>query len=1507
MASEVRVDVTLIKQMSDSMFQCTLAPCNSEAILHVPGKIAGVVRRCSSLTLMNPRISCIETRVHVTASIDGEGRVYCHPSACRGPMKCAELFGGIGGWSAAMNLWNSKPAVVVEIDPLTAAICAKNVNAPVVTIEEFLERAIAGTADQTVVVCGDAGDPRLWMGLSLINVAYILASPPCQSWSTAGRCGGLQSIDGSIFSTTLKHAGTCRIHAYMAENVPGLARHSDYNQLVSEAAMHGMRVVIQGIFKCQRVLPVYRDRWLATFIHVSITIDPPLIHRASSLSFICPEFQCPEPGPTLASAHALFEQMPDDHRHVLTPDDDAMNMLSNQKFLPQTWSAVANPSDPKCVLNSRCIAANSKLSGIMARYGNQHKLPQEHLENKGLYTVLFDDHGFVRYFSPWEIIAALGFPQGTALDATIEQAFLQSGNAISVAHAWLQIAKTHILLDALSPFQMEKSFREGVIEMQNQAIKLQGMTPVVVGHFCILVPIDNGPETTHADEPAEKRLKVGDIPPTVPFVVEQTAIGTANLPFDVDFHVDGPNAQSSKHAFTRGGVAFLIHAQKNWMCFVHGDPVSKLGDLIVRALPHARPVHFESFTCNSQEVGWDSMLQCAPPAHVHFQPKNFTVACTFQDKSRVLLKGDVTWTVETALSFLASHIRCNVLSLSLQQGKIFTKACDFLAEYESHEFDVGFKMFMPGYVSFMPPEKDTQIAVEPLPTGFKRFVAAHPQAKVTRTVCIEQDKPIAEVAKLLFPNLTASLAWSLMMNGVILEPSTRASEIHAFTIDWHSYKPLAPTEVEAAQCSAPIDSAAMQVDCTLMPSRWMRSPFSCKPNIVKVRETLSVKQAAASYVAFARTDMTIMCMNGSAILDPNECFRDIPCHAVISFKVAPLKGGGKGADQLKTKIKHVLEQHGVNKDASQTRTDMFLSKADEETLNKVVNTDDITFWKNMKDEANRVHFRLVYRNELQNLKQNERSKPPDRSQKKQAKQPREAFVANPSNIKIDFSHFRCDDEAIEQIDAARFGPDQRGMAVMTCKDANRLSHSYPHAISPEPLAILVVGRNFEATDEVFTLPAYGKDDDPIIIHAALRQFGDQAIEFKPTVPSMQVGSSASTVLEIYIHKNEVGNWRECSVPLHYLGVHVSAVRGSSLLAQWAWKTYSAERQPAAFKEASYWRGFVRVYDEILDSVLTRSGTSGIYMIPKGPDRKHDERFAIITMPDHSLQEVQKKAATSDKSLGIVRVRDQFAIRCRRDNAPCLRALLLPEAAYVASDNFASDEKLWILRNVPTEIGKVGLQQALTQSQWDAHPIRAQGPDRWLVASKVAPPCRHLCINNAFVLVEATKRTHEGPALTMVAKQVKVETVVNTNAMGGVQVATTSRYQEMKAEMSEQFEAKLAEANNRIEQMSNVLHQVQSMHQDAQAEIAQLREEQSFARQKIQEVESSVVQSGQSVIKNMQDMFSQMQQTLESSMKASIESSVKNLTADKTMDFDPEKRARTDSTENKADPFSVRAS
>ena len=145
----------------------------------------------------------------------------------------------------------------------------------------------------------------------------------------------------------------------------------------------------------------------------------------------------------------------------------------------------------------------------------------------------------------------------------------------------------------------------------------------------------------------------------------------------------------------------------------------------------------------------------------------------------------------------------------------------------------------------------------------------------------------------------------------------------------------------------------------------------------------------------------------------------------------------------------------------------------------------------------------------------------------------------------------------------------------------------------------------------------------------------------------------------------------------------------------------------------------------------------------------------------------------ERALGVVRLRDQLGIRCRREHAAALRAALLPESAFVADEGIGSEETVWILKHIPSEVGKDGVQKALQQSGWEAKPIRAQGQDRWLAAARVEPPHKHFCINGSFVLVEPLRNSKESTGISITAKQVRVDTVM-CPAQNGGHVATPTR-------------------------------------------------------------------------------------------------------------------------------------
>ena len=1468
-----KLDITFDAVVSSGVFKITVVPCQTKAVLHIPVEYHDFLIAAKTATLLEFEVFMKGTDLHVSILPDKGGRLFVHYHEGRGSPKLIELFGGISGWGYAASKCGFPISVVVECHLPTAKACSLAMDCQIFEPADFLEAVRDGRVLKPCVVHGDATDSLLWMAFSLLNVAFVACSPPCQPWSTSGAEAGLSVDDGKCFSKVLERAGQCRVIALVAENVPGISKHRDFQTLIAGAQLDGMKVVCQGVFGCHRVAPLIRDRWLAVFVHASVSLDREAVQKASQLSFASDVFGASAPGPTMASADVLLKHLPTKDMTELFLPTEVLSMLNRSDLVPKWLESKVNWTNPEPVLTARSLGPNDKLGGVMARYGSQHLLPMPLLQSKGLQTTILDCDGVKRYFAPIEIAAALCFPPAVVIDAERELAYQQVGNAICVLHAALGFLKVDTLLGSLSPFVCGDA-ADIVSQIQNDAIKGSNSLHVIRDGFrYVLKATAEECSPVPCPTPAKKQRTV-ELSPTVPFDIHLTLQGTETLDFEPCFSF--PKADvAAKHDFCRGGLMILKHDQHHWVTMIHAAQREILANVIIRALPHAKEHHFESFSNGDVTVCWRDEIACTPTVTVVFTPSIFECRCTCENGAVMSFGCDVTWTVDTLLAFVAGQMKCNINSLALSRNDLPTMNLDFLAGYESMDFNLKFKATMPGYVSFAVPEvlsKDPGMA--PRLNSSSRWLSRHPYLKVTKTGCVDHASTFAQIVRLLFPDLVDSSPWQVTVDGEVCDAGTSVGDFQCFTVEWMSFRPLLPCEVCRAVYQWPIDCPGPQVQQSLSPERWIRTPFASKPKILRLDETASVGQLAASFVARTMLNTSVMCQCGGSIVDPTLILSQLPSSDVLAFKIAPLLGGVKANafDNTKKRIRDALEAHGVQSDQCQDRMLAFVAKADLEALAKVGN-DDSDFWSAVKAEANRINFRLVYRSELQTLRKVARRKPPSHDVKKDAKHPggktAKDFVAHPSNIRIDPRSFTDDNGPVDLIDASRFGPDQRGMAIMTLSEANR----YSKITSLEALAILVIGRSFASDDKVFALPAFTMDGSPIVIQAALRQFGDTPVEFATSLPSAQIQQAAATAIEVHIIRSEVTTWKESSVPLHYLGVHIPEIRGDTLASSWAWKTWTDDRKPKPFREASYWHGYIRIPDAMLDSVLARSGSSGIYLAPKSEDKRHDDRFTAITVPNCSLAELQKKACGLEHALGIVKVRDQFAIRCRRQHACQIRSVLLPESAYVSSGQVQIDEHLWVLKHVPHQIDKKGIDDALLQASWNAHAVRAQGLSRWINASKEDPPALHLCFNDTYVLVEPFKRPVEHPAVTFTAKHVKVDTTVATQD-GMMQMTSSTRVQELRAELSEHLESKLAQADRKIGQLQDMIEKVQanqnSAAQQTKAELTQLKEEQSFTRQKIIDVESNVVSSGQSVIQTMQSMMTQMQSSLEASMRQMIQ-------------------------------------
>eukprot|EP00438_Fugacium_kawagutii_P027738 Skav224791 [mRNA] locus=scaffold764:110792:113496:- [translate_table: standard] len=560
------------------------------------------------------------------------------------------------------------------------------------------------------------------------------------------------------------------------------------------------------------------------------------------------------------------------------------------------------------------------------------------------------------------------------------------------------------------------------------------------------------------------------------------------------------------------------------------------------------------------------------------------------------------------------------------------------------------------------------------------------------------------------------------------------------------------------------------------------------------------------------------------------------------------------------------------------------------------NKDD-DFWTKLKDDASDAKYRLITPAELKAFqvaqRKNKAGSTGDNKKEKKAKT--KPFVPEANGIKVDMSHFKADGEDIELLEVSRFGPDQTGLVVVDCKEAERCLGTV--AKSCDPLALLIIGPGNQKYGQPFNLPAHLTNGSPIVVSAVLYQCGDVPIEFDMKLPSVEVEPLASTVVEFSLHRHLISNWSDTAVPLHYLGVHIPALRGSNLLATWSVRAW-AKGKVVHYSQADHWHGYMRIADSLLHQVLSRSGAAGVFMNPRSADRRHDGRYVAIQVPNKTLSEVFTKAEACSDALGVTKMGEGFGIRCKRESAANLRMILSPEGAFVEQAVVDPDQTMFILTNVP-QVSRDELTNALAKMGWQATAVKSQGMSRWVVASNQVPSCRHLLLNNNIVMIEQMHKPKEPAQVHVIASEVKVNAVVDANQKT-MSISTTSRFAEIRAQVEEQIscvvEQRMAHAHARIEELTNAVQTMQNQSQQthsAQLELAndvtQLKEEQAYARNKLQEVESTVATSSKAIIEQMGAMF------------ANMETKMANLVTG-----DPEKRARTGDIAGdsaKHDPFS----
>lgn len=1194
-------------------------------------------------------------------------RIFMKAKQSRGEVTVAEMFSGLTGWSSVINMNTS---IAVEKDKDTALCCARKLNAPMLTADQYIWEILSGQTIPVVVLWDSATNPLTWVAAGLANVGMVVASPPCPPWSTAANAWGLDTEDGACFEQFLTWNAKLRMPIVTVENVPGIVKHCDFRPMINRIEKLGLKLMLTGCFSSKHVLPVNRERWLGTFVHSDIVVDTIRVQMANDVSFSNHSFKAVATSPSIDIVDVSHVHMTCMERQELAVPQQALVAMGTSAYAPQWLKDKTQSNDPQMLIQGRVVELDQQFRGFMAMYGSQHLLDDDLLRKKGLHTVIMQDEQGYRYFSPWEMLSAMGYTPDTILPDDITKAWRMCGNGIACAHVWLAIYKTHVMLGTESPFTPVNDVCDQVRDFQQNAIHLSEYCTQRDEGFWLLHPcVPDEDDDAVFDVKRRKCASTCEdtsIEPTAPFTIDQV-VGTRCFSSAPDFaQLDDPRAIAAAMINNVGVVVVLRHCEKHWMMVVNGSPGDSVANFIMKGLPHAKATSFRAFTMQGQPVDWNTVIGHTSVKVLEFTPVSMPVAVLVPKFEKIIVQTDTTWTIKTLVAYVACQLQCNPDAIAIQREQHVLKDEEYLGYYDKTEYKMTFKSCMPGYVSWDHKAVDVKDAgLVPTTPTCHRVVARHPMKKVVRACAYQENQSIAQVLQTLFPDLATSVTWTPFNNGEIISHDTKMHALDTFVVQWETFRPMQVTTVQRTNYGTPINSAGHQVAFAMSGVRIaMRSPLKVKIQELWCPRTATLAQIAASFLEQTQANVSMLCAAGPRILDPEVTAGQVDSTEVINFRICPLLGGGKH-DAVKTRVRDMLMTKGVPEDKVAERVTNLLNKVPIDHIAKYKGDDDSAFWSKLKDDASDAKYRLITPAELKafqtSQRKNKASAPSEPKPKKFPKNRSKEYDVE--MVQVDMSHFRANDDPVGQLEASRFGPDQTGLCVITCKEADKFVNQAIR--SCDPLAVLIIGDDAKRYGQPFSMPAHLPNGDPIVTSAVLKQYGEVPITFALQLPATKVEQMKSTVIEFNIMRSQVAQWDDTAQPLNYLGIQVPVLRGNNLLAAWSIRAF-AKGKAVNHSAAEEWHGYLRVADQLPEQVLQRSGSAGIYMVPKNDEKKRDTRFVAFQVPGKSVAEVMNRAEAIPESLGIVRMGTGFGIRCRRENASQMRARLNPESAYTWS-------------------------------------------------------------------------------------------------------------------------------------------------------------------------------------------------------------------------------------------------
>eukprot|EP00438_Fugacium_kawagutii_P000468 Skav217121 [mRNA] locus=scaffold783:248990:253129:+ [translate_table: standard] len=1350
-----------------------------------------------------------------------------------------------------------------------------------------------------------------------------LASPPCQPWSKAGVLKGLATNDGVMFPRMIMLAAQMQALCLLAENVPGIQDHLHFARIKSYVSQVGWRCVLSSQDKVMPLLPINRNRWLGFFVPDTQLCNIRDIQKAEKM-----KIPASIPGigtdTSVGFTGSVQYNMEEWEKEQAKPSEEALQLMSVYSLLPSNVRTKVMPTTPPPeILEIRTRTPRQCFPNVMAQHGVQHELPIRHLKEKGLHAFLLNVNGEKRFATPYEIGSSMGYPANLVLPCKYKEAWHIMGNGLSIAHSMIACFRAHIILANHSPFtcpwdsvdQLCAEIKTGLVDLSDLSVVREGSwmslkpTVLVPVHPSMPTQVEPEPYTPDFVEPPPCKRQclsptwmVEDDEPVmnIPQVDLSAFPNRANLlgtavaedaslltkqqnPFPNDilkcFNAGEVTHKDDHH------IAIILHDQGIWYRPAWRKSDEPVSTTIRKVLPHATREMFDAICIGGYEVLFGTIPNDTTSCDIFFTPNYFTRMIVSQLLSQDLpLRVDVTWTFADVLAYVAAEAAVLSNSLSIfTEGKEISKD-DFVLATDATCFNVRFKTQMLtmdrlAFVGNHPlsgqdvvQQNEDSIpsfkneAKQPAKFDVMRFAFRTPKWNTIKTVAATIDTTFATVLEQMFPGIDRSHFPVCMIDDAPIDPQAQIG----FLTEHHNIELHFPGNPQL-----PNESVSMMkayglhwTESEVMSKIHVQGPFDHRPTLKQFPATWNLTKVLAAIMDTIACDLVVMPTMQGKTIDPRTLLDQLPNEPIIRFRACALPGGAKN-DDVHEKLGKILKARGVPDEILEERVKLIMSKLSIPELRTTLAKDDPTAWADLKVLATNGKVRLITAAELKTFQKGQRKEKAEHSASSKEDKKR---IRNPKQISIDANTFVAAGERVFPLDFQKFGPDAKGVAIVTVEQA--LAHVPVARISADPLALVIVSNKPIAGQHPVQMPAHDATGIPILTMAVILNFGDTPVECKPKIPSSTLTTLETMTIEFKIVKQLVAAWEDVQNPMVCLGKLLPEVRTEQVIASWAIRFYDQQRKVVSHNQADYAHGYLKIPSQFVEPILKRSGQSGLFLQAKNEQKKPDPRYGIIPMYGATLEETIAAAQKATNTLGVVIMNDQptYAIRGRREHIITIRKAVLPQGLTLQEGTINPDATWFLIRGIKTSTNCELLTRCLKEMNWDAQAIRPKGPQTWLICAQADPPAQHVVINNEYASIipigfkhAAVKaRSDQKSADTSAPLQANFSMCPEDDDEISMASTTTTRFNDLRTGLEDQIQSLVANKMLQYDAKFNDLHETiaknkaeaDQVHQKLQCDIVEVQKSQHSIQAQITDSNNSVVSQMQSLFQEMQKSFTE---------------------------------------------------